>query len=48
MKQKIRRILEKIDDGLLNLSDIIAAVEVILAAYLLLELAISLAGWLAW
>ena len=46
MKQKIRRILEKLNDGLLNLSDIIEVVGVFLVTYLMIELAVWLAGWL--
>ena len=46
----IRRIIEKISEVLSSdvASTIIAIVELSLTAYLLLELAISLAGWIAW
>ena len=47
MKQKIRRLLEKLD-GILYFIETMEIVEIVLTTYLLLELLITLAGWLEW
>ena len=45
MKNLLRRLLKKIDECLLNLSDIIAAVEITVMLYWLLEILWLLAWW---